>query len=92
MGAEGGGREDRQSTRERGEGLKRWRRRVWRWLRKKGKRKTGDERAQRKEREREREKLREREAFSRPPPRAVVRFGPRGRGEYERPNYENDPV
>jgi len=38
------------------------------------------------------ERLRERFSFSRPPPRAVVRFGPRGRGEYERPNYENDLV
>lgn len=33
-----------------------------------------------------------REASSRRSRRAVVRFGPRGRGEYERPNYENGPV
>jgi len=53
---------------------------------------TMRERERERERGRERKRLREREAFSRPPPRAVVRFGPRGRGEYERPNYENDPV
>lgn len=59
------------------------------------KKETDDERrGKEREREKDREKrktLREREAFSRPPSRAVVRFGPRGRGEYERPNYENDP-